>query len=97
MLIAETITRPTFKRKHIVIKSLISACDERIAELERKRGMDVTFIDEILALSRNIYQTYLDAPEFLKRHYLRFFFEKFVIKDKVIEEVVLSPLFSILV
>lgn len=66
-------------------------------ELDQRREIEVTFIDEILALSKNIHQTYIDAPDFLKRHYLRFFFEKFMIKEKVIEKVVLSPLFSVLV
>lgn len=96
MLLDGTITRSTFKRKHETLESQISAFDDRVAELDRKRQIDVTFIDEILALSRNIYQTYLDAPEFLKRHYLRFFFEKFMIKEKKIEKVTLSPLFTIL-
>ncbi len=97
MLLDGTISRQTFKRKHMVLESQISAYDERVAELDQRRQLDVTFIDEILALSRDIYQTYLEAPEFLKRHYIRFFFEKFMVKDKKIEKVVLSPLFSILV
>jgi len=53
-------------------------------------------IDEVLTLTRNIYQTYLDVPDYLKRHYLRFFFEGIYIKDKRIARVVEAPLFSTL-
>jgi hypothetical protein len=96
-LIDNTVTRDIFKRKHAQLESEITALDGRIAELDQKRQLDVTFIDEVLALSRNIHQTYIDAPAFLKRHYIRFFFENFFVKDKVISNTVLSPLFSVLV
>ena len=65
-------------------------------DLEAKHQLDVNLIDEVLALTRNIHQTYLDAPELLKRHYLRFFFEGIYIKDKKIAKVAVTPVFSTL-
>lgn len=97
MLLDNTISRDTFKRKHMVLESQINALDERIAELDRKRQLDVNFIDEVLAMTRNIYEAYKAAPDFLKRHYLRFFFEQFFVKEETICKTMLSPFFSILV
>ena len=84
------------KRQHIKFQEQISNLDDQLLELEEKHKIDVTLIDEVLALTRNIYQTYLDAPMHLKRHYLRFFFEGIFIKDKRIAKVVETPLFSTL-
>lgn len=97
MLLDNTVSRDTFKRKHMVLESQISALDERIAELDRKRQIDVNFIDEVLAVTRNIYEAYRAAPDFLKRHYLRFFFEQFFIKGEEINNTILSPFFTLLV
>jgi len=95
-LLDETIDRETFKRKHTEIQAQISAINTQIDTLERKRNIDVDLVEEVLALSRNIYQTYLDAPDFLKRHHIRFFFEKLYVKDRHIVKVVPSRLFKVL-
>jgi len=49
-----------------------------------------------LSLTTNIYQTYMEAPDFLKRHYLRLFFDKIYVKDKKLWKVVENPVFSVL-
>ncbi len=96
LLVDGTITRDVFKRQHAKFQVQIANLDEQLMELEEKHKIDVTLIDEVLALTRNIYQTYIDAPDYLKRHYLRFFFEGIYIKDKRIAKVVETPLFSTL-
>ena len=53
-------------------------------------------IEETLLLVRNIYETYKNAPQPLKRHCLRYLFERFVIKDKRVVDVVLTPIFKML-
>lgn len=93
LLVEGTITRDIFKRQHTKIQGEINQFDNQLSELEAKHQIDVTLIDEVLALTRNIHQTYLDAPMHLKRHYLRFFFEGIYIKDKRIAKVVETPLF----
>ena len=96
LLVEGTITREVFKRQHAKFQNGINNLDSQLSELEAKHQIDVKMIDEVLALTRNIYQTYLDAPDYLKRHYLRFFFEGIYIKDKRIAKVVETPLFSTL-
>ncbi|OGY14526.1 MAG: hypothetical protein A3A58_03155 [Candidatus Blackburnbacteria bacterium RIFCSPLOWO2_01_FULL_41_27] len=95
-LLDGTIDRDTFKRKHSEIQAQIIKCDTQIQEIEAKNRIDVDLIEEVLAFTRNIYKTYKQAPKFLKRHYLRFFFEKVMVKDKGVLEVVPTPIFAIL-
>lgn len=95
-LLDNTIDRNTFKRKHMELQAQINALDTQVAELDQKRQFDVNFLEEVLSFTRNIYRTYKEAPPFLKRHYLRFFFERFLVKDKKIVKVAISPLFATL-
>ncbi len=67
-----------------------------IQEIENNANIDINLIEEVLAFTRNIHATYLQAPKYLKRHYLRFFFEKLIVKDKKIEKIVYTPIFSVL-
>lgn len=96
LLVSGTIARDVFKRQHAKFQEKISNFDNQLSELEAKHKIDINLIDEVLSLTRNIYQTYLDAPMYLKRHYLRLFFEGIYIKDKRIAKVVETPLFSTL-
>ena len=86
----------TYQRQYARLQDEIELLDNQLNELDVQYKMDVTIIDEVLALSRNIYQTYLDAPDFLKRHYLRFFFDAIYIDGKKITKIVETPLFSVL-
>lgn len=95
-LLDGTIDRDVFKRKHSEIQEKIVNLDTQIQEIEAQSNIDINLIDEVLAFTRNIQKTYKEAPEFLKRHYLRFFFEKIIIKNREISEVVPTPIFSIL-
>jgi site-specific DNA recombinase len=91
-----TIDRETFKRLHSHLQDKIISLDNQIIELDSKSKIDVDLIEEVLSFTRNINQTYKDAPAFLKRHYLRFFFEQIVVKKKKIHKVVPTPIFKIL-
>lgn len=92
-LLDGTIDRDTYKRKHTEIENKIRNLDEQMQDIDNKCRIDMDLIEEVLAFTRNIYQTYIDAPAFLKRHYLRFFFEKLIVKDKVIVETMPTPIF----
>lgn len=70
--------------------------DRQLHELNNKHTIDFSVIDEVLAMTRNLHQSYLDTPDFLKRHYLRLFFERLYIKDKKIVKVVETPIFRVL-
>jgi len=96
LLIDNVIDRDTFKRQDTKLREEIGQIENQISELEAQRQLDVDIIDEVLALSRDIYKTYMEAPKFLKRHYIRFFFEKLYVKDKKIAKVIETPIFSTL-
>ena len=91
-----TIDRDTYKRKHAELDEKINHLDSKILELDNKGRVDMNLIEEVLAFTRNIYQTYHDAPPFLKRHYLRFFFERVYIKNRQISKTVPTPIFATL-
>lgn len=92
-LLDGTIDRHTYKRKHEEIESKIQNFNEQIQSIEDQCRIDMNLIEEVLAFTRNIYKTHLEAPPFLKRHYLRFFYEKIMVKEKIIYETVPTPIF----
>ncbi|HEV2339628.1 MAG TPA: recombinase family protein [Patescibacteria group bacterium] len=91
-----TIDREAYQRKHTEVNDKITNLNNLIQEIENSANMDVNLIEEVLAFTRNIHTTYLQAPKFLKRHYLRFFFEKLIVQDKKIVKIVYTPIFSVL-
>jgi len=95
-LIDGTIDKNTYKRQHDQLLGDITQIDIRISNLQAAYSLDIHLIEEILALTRNIYQTYLNAPDFLKAHLLRFFFEYIYIDNKKITKVIETPIFSTL-
>lgn len=95
-LLEGTIDRDTYKRKHVEIQEKISNLNAQIQELDDKASIDIDLIEEVLSFTRNIHATYLDAPDFMKRHYLRFFFERIYVKDKKICKVIPTPIFLVL-
>ncbi len=96
LMVDGTIDRETFKRKHTEFQEKIMNLDMQIQDIEDKSRIDINLIEEVLAFTRNIHQAYTEAPTFLKRHYLRFFFEKLMVKNKRICEVVPTPIFAAL-
>lgn len=96
LLIDGVIDRDVFQRQHSKLQEQIDSLNNQLVELEGQQKLDINFIDEVLALTRNIYKTYLEAPPHLKRHYLKFFFESIYVKDKKITKVVETPIFATL-
>jgi len=75
----------------------ISLFDEQLAKMESSRKFDFDLLEEVLAMTRNIPKSYKEAPQFLKKKYLHFFFDEIVLRDKKIENMGLSPLVQELV
>jgi len=48
----------------------LDAIQEQLGELKNQRAHDIDLIQELLKLTRNVYQAYKAAPYELKRHYL---------------------------
>lgn len=95
-LIDGTIDRETFKRKHSEIQLRIEGLDNQMQDIDNKNKVDMNVIEEVLAFTRNIHQAYTDAPSFLKRHYLRFFYERLIVKNRQIVDVVPTPIMATL-
>ncbi len=92
-----TIDRDTYKRKHVELEEAIRNLDAQAQDVDNKSRIDMDLIEEVLAFTRNIHKTYLEAPMFMKRHYLRFFYEKIVIENKVILKTEPTPIFASLI
>lgn len=95
-LIEGTIDREAFKRKHTELQNQIMHTETQLQDVDDRCRIDVNLIDETLAFTRDIYATYKDAPPFMKRHYLRFFYEKVMVKNKKIFVTVPTPIFATL-
>ena len=95
-LLEETIDPEAYKRLHVKTQDKIYKINDRIQELENNVNIDMNLVDEVLSFTKNIYKTYKEAPSFLKRHYLRFFFEKIFIKNGKISRTTPTPIFALL-
>jgi len=96
-LLDDLLDRDSFKRKYEELNVKIRNCDRQLQEVDSNMKVDIDLIEEVLFFSRNIYLTYKEAPFFLRRHYLRFFFERLVAKNKLISEVKVTPVFESLI
>lgn len=92
----DEISKEKFLEAQAEVEQKITDIEGQIAELESKAKLDYKMIDEVLSLTTNIYQTYTEAPDFLKRHYLKLFFERIYVKDRKIWKVAENPIFSVL-
>lgn len=92
----DEITREKFLELQNEVNGRIGELEEQIFELKTKAKIDYRLIDEVLSLTTNIYQTYTEAPDFLKRHYLRLFFDQIFIRDRKIWKISENSVFSVL-
>jgi site-specific DNA recombinase len=96
LLVEGSVDRNVYKRQHDQLEEQLTGVERQLHVLNNKHTIDFSVIDEVLAMTRNLSQSYLEAPDFLKRHYLRLFFERIYIKDKKIVKVVETPIFKVL-
>lgn len=96
LIVDGAIDQETYDRKHPEIIQQINNLQTQIDEVEEESKLDKPLIDETLSLTKDIYKTYKSAPDPLKRHYLRFFYEGFVMDNKVIAEANPTPIFNAL-
>lgn len=96
LVVEGTIDRDVYKRQHLQLKEELLTIEKKLHELENQRVVDFSIIEEVLAMTRNLHQSYLEAPDFLKRHYLRLFFDRLYIQDKKIVKIIDTPIFRTL-
>ena len=77
-------------------KTDIQQIQDQIEKIENQRELDIDLIQEILKLTRNIYQAYKTAPPELKRQYLGLFWDKFLVQDKKIIKAIPTELIQAL-
>lgn len=96
LVVAGTIDRDVYKRQHQQLRDDLLKIEKDLHTLANQQDVDFGVIEEVLAMTRNLYQTYMDAPYFIKRHYLRLFFDKLYIQDKKIVKICDTPIFRVL-
>ena len=96
LLIDESMDKETYKRKHDEISHQIDNIQTQLDEAEQENKLDMPLVDEVLNLTRNIYSTYRKAPEPLKRHYMRFFYDSLTVDNKVISGAKPTPILEAL-
>lgn len=85
-LFSGLISDDDFARNKKKFKEQVEALNDEIYKLEKKLDIKLEEAQEVLALVRNIYKTYVGAPEELKRLYLGLFWERFEAAEKVIKK-----------
>lgn len=96
-LLDKTVDRETFKRLHDKLAESITGVDTELANINNTRNFSFDLLEECLALTRNIRKTYQEAPQFLKRNYLRFFFNRLYVNENMVVETEYSPLVNELI
>lgn len=85
-LIAGTLTDNGFLRVRDKLEAEIASVQKQIYGLEHKHNIDIDVVRQVLALTRNIGESYKKASPEVKRLYLSLFWEGFWVKDKQIIE-----------
>lgn len=85
-----------FTRMKGKIDTALDVVQDQLDAIERKQEIKIDELQEILGFTRNIYETYKNAPYPLKRHFLAFFWERFEIKNKKIVNAKMTDLFEAL-
>ncbi len=96
LVVNGTMDKETYNRKHTEVIQQIDNLQVQIDEAEEESKLDRPLVDEVLNLTRNIYSTYKSAPDPLKRHYMRFFYDSLTVNNKAISEAKATPIFDAL-
>ena len=95
-LLDEVISDDDFSRIRTKLKNEIDHVQQQLEDLEAQREYDISIIEKVLKLSRNIYKAYQEADPELKRQYLSLFWEKFLVQDKGIVQAIPTKCIQIL-
>lgn len=90
----DKIDHEVYLRLHASVQAEIDGINQRIADIQSNRVLDLNLIEEVLNMTRNIHQTYQNAPDFMKQLYPRFFFERIEIKNKKVSKYIATPTFQ---
>ena len=91
-----TIARDRFVVQNAKIDSDMLDVQKELANIAKIRTIDIKIIDEVLALTQDIANTYKEAGTNAQRAYLNFFFDKILVEDKKIVGVEYQPVIDAL-
>jgi len=83
-LIAGILVDEDFVRMRNRFRGELNLIQDEIDKLESKHDVDTDTAREALILARNVYKAYKKAPYEIKRLYLSFFWDKFLVRDRKI-------------
>lgn len=95
-LLDGVISNVDFTRLRGKFTSELAQIQNHMDDLECHQKLEVDSVQEILGLSKSIYQAYTKAPYELKRRYLALFWDKFLVQDKKIVEAIPTDLIKAL-
>lgn len=91
-LVNKVIDKDEFAEKKAELDLEITGINEEISKIDRSSNFDFDLLEEVLKLTLYIPATYAEAPTELKRHFLKFFFNRINVDNKKIIEVKYSDL-----
>jgi site-specific DNA recombinase len=92
-LLDDVITEESYQRISKDIEHQLNVIKSNITDFESQQTLDFDLIREVLGLTRNLYESYQEAPDFIKKRYLRLLFEGIYIKDRKVVKLVENPMF----
>lgn len=85
-----------YKRNSEKFDDEIKIYEEQILKLSQQKNINIGLFEELADFAKNIYEIYKQGDERIKRKYLCFFWEKFIVEDKKIVKAVPTLLFKAL-
>lgn len=96
LLIKGTLDEVVYKKKYEQYKAEFDFLDQQAVNKIAQQKFEIGSITEIFEFSKNIYRNYKKGSFEVKRMYLNFFWEKFIVQDKKIIESIPTKLFEAL-
>ncbi len=93
-LLDETLSKEDYLRIKEAVIADTSRIDKELNNLQIGHDINIDLTSEILGFTKNIYNTYMQAPEELQKKFISLFFEGFDVKDGLIVKDRYSPLFQ---
>lgn len=91
------INRDEFADIYNRLKDDLEQAHTGLAEIQKDHTKTISILNDVLALSEDIHQTYIDATPEQKRKYLQLFFEKIEVDDGKIVGTTFTPVISQLI
>lgn len=94
MLFNGTLAEEVYKRRSGEFEAELATFNAEIAKISRCRRIQIEGFAEIAEFTRNIYKVYKEGSYKAKRLCLGFFWEKFIIQDRQLQDAIPTPLFQ---